>query len=266
MLVHSITSSARATDWRDRHAERLGGLEVEHQFELGRLQKRQIGGLGAPENAADIDAALVVLIDRAGAVADQAAGRGVFAPAIDRGHGMARSKINERLRAGSRTARRRPRRARWRVFGQRRKSGFELAFGAGIEHHHVLPDPAGGGVQLARGGHGGEIVRVDQKRNQRGRRNQFAQKLQAFRPERGRDDGEAGEIAARPVEACNEARRNRIAAGGEDDRRGCGCHPQGAGQRRRRRRRRSPSLYARSARLPMPAVDQAGRPPSGIRS
>jgi len=36
---------------------------------------------------------------------------------------------------------------------------------AGIQHHHVLSDPAGGGLQLACGGRGGEIVWIDQKRN-----------------------------------------------------------------------------------------------------
>jgi len=34
--AHSITSSARASR-QDGEAERLGGLEIEHQIELGRL-------------------------------------------------------------------------------------------------------------------------------------------------------------------------------------------------------------------------------------
>src|SRR4051794_36944729 len=35
---------------RDRYAKRLGGLEVDHQLELGRLLDRQIGWLRAFEN------------------------------------------------------------------------------------------------------------------------------------------------------------------------------------------------------------------------
>ena len=35
-------------------AERLGGLEVDHQFILGRCLHRQVGGLLALENAIDI--------------------------------------------------------------------------------------------------------------------------------------------------------------------------------------------------------------------
>src|SRR5262249_12441109 len=42
--------------WRDRQPERLGGLEIDHQFECGRLLDRQIGGLGAIENLPGVNA------------------------------------------------------------------------------------------------------------------------------------------------------------------------------------------------------------------
>ena len=48
---HSITSSARASsDRRHVEAERLRGLEVDDQLELGRLHDRQVGRLLALEN------------------------------------------------------------------------------------------------------------------------------------------------------------------------------------------------------------------------
>src|SRR5439155_22135231 len=37
--------------WRDREAERLRGLHIEDQLELRRLLDREVGGLGALENA-----------------------------------------------------------------------------------------------------------------------------------------------------------------------------------------------------------------------
>jgi hypothetical protein len=48
---YSITSS-RATEQRDRHgeAERLGGLEVDHELKSRRPLDRQIGGFLALEN------------------------------------------------------------------------------------------------------------------------------------------------------------------------------------------------------------------------
>jgi hypothetical protein len=58
-----MTSSARARiDLRDRQAERLGGLQVGHQLERRRLLYRQIGGLGALEDFADIDACLAIAV------------------------------------------------------------------------------------------------------------------------------------------------------------------------------------------------------------
>ena len=41
---------------RDRQPERLGGLEIDHQLEFGRLLDRKIGGLGAFKDLSDVDA------------------------------------------------------------------------------------------------------------------------------------------------------------------------------------------------------------------
>ena len=51
-----------AGEQRRRHveAERLGGLQVEHELELGQLHDRQVSGLIACENAAGIDAHLAI--------------------------------------------------------------------------------------------------------------------------------------------------------------------------------------------------------------
>ena len=72
--LHSITSSARASSGR-RHveAERLGGLEVDHQLVLGRRLHRQVGRLLALEDAIDVAGARAILIDPIGPIGDQAA-------------------------------------------------------------------------------------------------------------------------------------------------------------------------------------------------
>ena len=51
---------------RDVEAERLGGLEVDHQLELGRLLDRQVGGLGALENSVDIGGGAPEQVDKVG--------------------------------------------------------------------------------------------------------------------------------------------------------------------------------------------------------
>jgi len=64
-------------------AERLGGLEVDHQFELGRLYDRKVGGLLAFENPAGVNTDQTVRIHKASSIADEAANRGGIAKLVD---------------------------------------------------------------------------------------------------------------------------------------------------------------------------------------
>jgi hypothetical protein len=64
---------------RDGEAERLGGLEVDHQLEPGWLLNRQIGGFFTLENPAGVDASLPLGIDITGSITHQAAGHNVLA-------------------------------------------------------------------------------------------------------------------------------------------------------------------------------------------
>src|SRR6516164_7563614 len=65
-------------------AERLGGLEVDHQLELCRQHNRQITRLLAFEDASGINAGLTVCIGYAGRVAHQTAGFDAFTRPIYR--------------------------------------------------------------------------------------------------------------------------------------------------------------------------------------
>src|SRR5262249_2330856 len=75
--------------------ERLGGLEVDDQLELGWLLDRQLGRFRATENLADIGASLTIGIREARSVARQAAGCDVLAGIVDRWQRMARGQCDE---------------------------------------------------------------------------------------------------------------------------------------------------------------------------
>src|SRR5262245_66342910 len=74
---------------RNLEAERLGGLEVDHQLELGRLLDRQIARLGALENPADVNAGLAIGVRKVRSIAHQTPGCGVLPQIVDRGNRIA---------------------------------------------------------------------------------------------------------------------------------------------------------------------------------
>src|SRR5262245_58781583 len=57
---------------RDREVEGLRGFEVDDQLERRRLQHGQIGGLGALQDLASVEAGLPIRVHQAGCVAHQA--------------------------------------------------------------------------------------------------------------------------------------------------------------------------------------------------
>src|SRR5262249_15815551 len=59
-------------------AERLGGVEIDYEFELGWLKNWQVGGLGTPKYTACIDTGLAIRIRNTRAVAHETATRRKF--------------------------------------------------------------------------------------------------------------------------------------------------------------------------------------------
>src|SRR5262249_58725822 len=90
--LHSITSSgAREQRRRNFQVKRPGRLEIDDELDFGRLHDRQIGGLGALEDASDIVAHLTPHIGKISSITHQPAGLGKLARRIDRRNAMAGS-------------------------------------------------------------------------------------------------------------------------------------------------------------------------------
>jgi hypothetical protein len=81
-----ISSAMASTAGGYAEAERLGGLEVDHEVERCWLHHRKFGGPFAFENSASIDSNLAISISQTGAIADKSSRLGKFAAPMHRGN------------------------------------------------------------------------------------------------------------------------------------------------------------------------------------
>ena len=70
-LLFDHLIGTRKERWRYGETKRLGGFQVNHQFELGRGLHREVSGLLAFKNAIDVTGRLPVGINRVRPITDQ---------------------------------------------------------------------------------------------------------------------------------------------------------------------------------------------------
>ncbi len=129
------------------------------------------------------------------------------------------------------------------AFGHCRERLLDFILVAAVQNQDRLSDRPGGCFNLAELLRRRLVLRTDEKGNQTGLREDFAQQFQALRNYLGPEDVPSRRVASRPVEACDETQLHRVTAGGEHDRNGCGrllrrpCRGRpGRDQQRRRKR------------------------------
>ena len=168
---------------RDYQAERLGGLQVDYQFELGRLQNRQVGGLLAFEDATRVDAHLAIQFGRARSIAYKAASDSKLAPKIESRQcvaGRERDQVspprNEKRTIDDEESCDLP-------LDERGEGRVEVPLGAREMHNEVLTDFVGSCLRTCNLRLGPRIVRVNKHADGDGLRYQLAQQSELFRPE-----------------------------------------------------------------------------------
>src|SRR5262249_48218825 len=152
-----------------------------------------------------------------------------------------------------------------RLLGKPRKGRINVTAGGGLEDFDLLPNGRGCSLNVPDKGLCGGIVGIDQHGNAHGSRLQLMQQPNLLCPKLRRDEGDTGDVAARPVETGDEAKLNRVAAGYEDDRDRRSRRPW-LQLPRGRHAQRSPSPDGVPDRLRGRAVGQLGPAPSDTRS
>jgi hypothetical protein len=109
-----------------------------------------------------------------------------------------------------------------------REGRIDVALGAGGEDLNLQADGQGRCGSVRDDQSGILIGGIDQERDARGARQQFAQEPEPLGRKLDAHGAETRDVAAGPVETGNKARLNRVGAGIEDDGNGRGCSLGGA--------------------------------------
>ena len=203
----------------DRQAERLGGLEVDHQLKLGGLLDRQVTGLGALEDLVDVPSGVTRELPEVGAVGDQSPSFNERPRLIYPGKPMLQGKCSDTRplgivssapeydhRIGPVTFR--LHKGLFNLVGTRGVDGLNghaRSLGSSLhvgEHHQVNP----GGVT------------VHQCKDARRPRNSRSNKFDVLRRQFWKHHGQSRDVAARTREAAHETSGHGVPTGTHNNR------------------------------------------------
>src|SRR5262245_1418805 len=88
-LLDHLVSEAEQFGWHF-NAERLGGFGIDGHVKFCRLHNRQVRGLLTFQNASRIDCGLAIRLRQISAITHESASQNVFAPRVNREHGVLR--------------------------------------------------------------------------------------------------------------------------------------------------------------------------------
>ena len=163
---HSITSSARASSIGGTvEAERLGGLEVDDQFELGRLLHRQVPRLGALENLVNVASRTSIQVSHTRPVGDESTGRHKFSKPMKRWQLLPRREVRNALSMinGERVF---DSNQRFRVLPSRRfEYAIEVVWPSHLQGLNLYPQYSACGLRLFEDNRGIRIGRIPKHRH-----------------------------------------------------------------------------------------------------
>jgi hypothetical protein len=206
----------REERFRHLDAERLGGREVDHQFELGRLHDRQVGGLGALEDVAGIDARLTKTVGDVGSVTYQPTCCDVITLRIGRRNPVVRRQGGQLHAAAGEESVASDEEGIGTLAREGGKGRIDLADRRGVEDMDLQPEGTGNFLHASQCSLGVcRIGRIDQHGNTNSLGHQLMQESQPLGDQLQDEKIGAGRVAARPREAGDKTKLDRVFSDGE---------------------------------------------------
>src|SRR5262245_28363545 len=219
---YSMTSSAATSKFGGMTSpSAFAVLRLMTFFEPTRLHHRQVARLLALENAASINANLAIGAPDACPVAHQPAISHRLARFVDRRQGIARREGNERhsIAVKERTVQR-DQDANMLALGCRERR-FQFALVRDIDKQYFSSECGGSTLDSFPVSRVSRFARPSHKSDNDLRGHQLRSQFQTLLDKLSDKETHTGNVAAGPVEACNEAESDGIAGCGEYDGNGC---------------------------------------------
>jgi len=198
-------------------SKRLGGLEVDHQLEFGRLHYRHLGRVGSFENLAAIDSGLAIHAADTRTIADQAAAERILPFEMDRRDALLRGERGYRiaLTEQHRICRDKDRIRTFANKGLERH--LEIILAPHVEHERLLSENPDRLLGIPLFGCGARIVRIHEQCHP-GSWGELIEDFDALGADLAGDGADPRHIAARTIVAGDETDLDRISSDGEHDR------------------------------------------------
>src|SRR5262245_19683008 len=207
---------------RERQAELLYGIEVDDELELRRQLNRQIVRLRALEDAAGIEADLMIRPRYRGTIAHQAAALDVHTPWVDGGKFITRRKRDDFSVAGHEERIGTDRKRACPLLGGRGKGCLQIAFYVGFQHNQSQIASARCVLYMFYLKFAPVRIWMHKQCNRVGFGHHRKQQLQTFWQQLNCVHAHAGGVAAWTAQARHQAHLHGIKAGDEKKRNGLG--------------------------------------------
>jgi len=177
---------------RDREAERLGGLQVDHQIQLRGTLDRQLGRPFALENATGVDTGLPPSIKKVGSIAHKTTLFGSLAPRVSHRHSIARGQRRDLIAVNVKKPIATHEECVSSLLNEIDKGRPDLAWATCIHMEQVHPKSSRCYLDVSRLGlNKNWIGRIVEVTDRPGRRNQLEQQLKALCGHFGQDEVDA---------------------------------------------------------------------------
>src|SRR3974390_101954 len=195
---------------RESEAERLCSLKIDHKFELGWFQDRQVGRFLTFQNFARKNSHLTILLSNIDAIAHQPSGRRKFSNAVNSGNRIPRSQRHQFSAPSYIERLSDDHKCNWLLLAKVRKGNINTLLIGGLEDDEFVAAIMRRILDCCCDPFSRRVIRINKHCKYAGIRHSIVQQAKPLRVDCGRKIGDAGCVSTGPAKALDQTRLNRV--------------------------------------------------------